>query len=187
MDVRPAATFAAAHLRNSINIGLEGQYASWAGTFMSMDRPIVILSALGAEREAVTRLGRIGLDNVIGFIDGGVDARLAERPDLAESFTCMSATDLAEHISSEPDTLLLDVRSAAERRSVLVEASHHIPLSGLLERWQELPRNRPILVLCASGYRSTIAASLLRQRGFGGVGVVLGSAVEVQQGIAQHS
>jgi glyoxylase-like metal-dependent hydrolase (beta-lactamase superfamily II)/rhodanese-related sulfurtransferase len=165
LDVREPAEFAEGHLVGSINVGLSGQYATWAGTVLVSDRPIVIVATPGREHEAATRLGRIGFDNVSGYLEGGILA-LDGRPDLLRMTERSTASAIADEMASADPPYLLDVRAPAEWRVKRIEGSANLPLSQLRARMNELPRQRRIAVLCAAGYRSSIAASLLQREGF---------------------
>lgn len=167
LDVRDANAFAAAHLTGSINIGLGGQYATWAGTVLDRDQPIVLIADPGQVNEAATRLGRIGFDNVVGYLKDGL-LSLADRPDLATSTQRVSPPLAAERLeSADPrKPLAIDVRTAAEHHHKSIHDSINIPLNHLFQRLEQLPRNRPLLVYCEGGYRSSTAASLLQQQGF---------------------
>jgi hydroxyacylglutathione hydrolase len=172
LDTRDPGDFAAAHLEGSLNIGLGGQYATWAGTMLSRDRPIVIIADPGREHEAATRLGRIGFDHIVGYLQNGLRS-LESRADLTATTERVSAPLAAERLAGgEP--LAIDVRTPAEREQKSVAGSMSIPLNHLAERVQELPKDRPLLVYCAGGYRSSIAASLLQQRGFTRVSEIAG-------------
>lgn len=173
LDTREPAEFAAAHLAGSINIGLGGQYATWAGTVLSRDRPIVIVAAPGRESEAAMRLGRIGFDNVAGYLTDGLHS-LEGRPDLTRTTDRLSATLAATRLASSTPPLSVDVRTAGERASGHLAGSVSIPLNRLAERAHELPKDRPLLVYCAGGFRSSIAASLLQRDGFGDVSEIAG-------------
>ena len=165
LDVRDAIDFAAAHLAGSINIGLNGQYATWAGTVLDPARPIVLIADPGRESEAALRLGRIGFDNVAGFLRDGLLA-LADHPALTASTERLSAPVAAERLAAAGAPLALDVRTPPQHQSKFIPASRNIPLSQLLARLGELPKDRALLVYCESGYRSSTAASLLEQHGF---------------------
>jgi hydroxyacylglutathione hydrolase len=164
LDVRDASEFAGAHLSGSLNIGLRGQFATWCGTLLDREKPIVIIASPGQEREAATRLGRIGLDRVGGYLQDGMKAAESS-PDLVQSTTCLAATTVAEQLASPSPPVILDVRNERERIEKHIEGSFHIPLNHLRERIQELPSDRKLVVHCAAGYRSSIAASLLQQAG----------------------
>jgi rhodanese-related sulfurtransferase len=165
LDVRDAADFALGHLRGSLNIGLGGQYATWAGTLLDRERPIVLLAEPGREPEAALRLGRIGFDDVRGFLSNGL-AVLASRPDLIATTARIDPITFSEELSTGSPPLVLDVRTAREYASAHILHSLNIPLNHLQARLSELPDNRPIAVHCAGGYRSSAAASILAQRGF---------------------
>jgi hydroxyacylglutathione hydrolase len=165
LDTREPEEFAAAHLAGSINVGLSGQYATWAGTLLDHEHPIVIVSSPDREYESAVRLGRIGFDNVVGYLSDGMRS-LESRPDLMEITERLSAHLAAELLSSDHPPLLLDVRNPREREQKQIEGSLSIPLNQLSQRAHELPKDRTILVHCAGGYRSSIAASLLQQKGF---------------------
>jgi len=164
LDVRDAAEYAKAHVAGSINVGLGGQFATWAGTVLDRSKPIVIIAEPGREQEAALRLGRIGFDHVKGYLQGGMEA-LADRPDLVWPTERVSAPMVAEELASANPPLLLDVRNPREWAAKHIDGSLNVPLNHLQERIAEIPRNRRIAVHCAGGYRSSIAASILHQYG----------------------
>ena len=164
LDVRDPAEYAKGHLAGSINVGLGGQYATWAGTVLDRAKPIVIIAEPQREQEAAMRLGRIGFDHVKGYLRGGMEA-LAERPDLVWPTERVTAPMVAEELSSAEPPLLLDIRNPREWATKHIEGSVNIPLNHLQERIAEIPRDRRIAVHCAGGYRSSIAASILHQYG----------------------
>jgi hydroxyacylglutathione hydrolase len=165
VDTREPAEFAAAHLAGTLNIGLGGQYATWAGTVLDPKRPIIIIAELGREQESEMRLGRIGFDNLVGYLEGGLHS-LALRPELTASTERLSPALAAEQLLDADSPQVVDVRSPAEYGAKHIEGSINVPLNHLAERAQELPEDRSLLVHCAGGYRSSIGASLLQQRGF---------------------
>jgi glyoxylase-like metal-dependent hydrolase (beta-lactamase superfamily II)/rhodanese-related sulfurtransferase len=165
LDVREPTEFGQGHLTGSINIGLSGQYATWAGTVLNCERPIAIMAEPGREQEAALRLGRIGFDHVAGYLEGGMQA-LESRLDLLRRTERANADVLAAELASAETPFVLDVRTAREWRQKQIERSMNIPLNKLLGRMNELPRNRRIWVHCAGGYRSSIGASLLQLTGF---------------------
>ncbi|HSI36229.1 MAG TPA: MBL fold metallo-hydrolase [Tepidisphaeraceae bacterium] len=165
LDTRDPAEFAAAHLARSINVGLGGQYATWVGTVLNRDHPIVIIAAPGRENEAAVRLGRIGFDHIAGYLKDGLQS-LQSRPDLTAQTERVSAALAADLLAETPAPLLIDVRTPREREQKQIAPSVSIPLAHLTERLDEVPRDRTLLVHCAGGYRSSIAASLLQHHGF---------------------
>ena len=173
LDTRDPAEFAAAHLAGSINIGLGGQYATWAGTVLDRDHPIVIIADPGRENESAIRLGRIGFDHVVGYLQDGLHS-LESRPELVVSTERLSAPFAAELLSSSQPPLAIDVRAPRERDQKHIAGSLSIPLNHLAENLGKLPKDRPLLVYCAGGYRSSIAASLLQRGGFDPVGEIAG-------------
>jgi rhodanese-related sulfurtransferase len=164
LDVREPAEFAIDHLAGSINIGLGGQYATWAGTVLDHSTPIVIIAEPGREQEAALRLGRIGFDHVKGYLKGGMEA-LRLRPDLVCQTERVSAPMVEEELGGDRRPLLVDVRSPREWAAKHIDGSLNLPLNHLRERMAEIPRDRRIAVHCAGGYRSSIAASIMHQSG----------------------
>jgi hydroxyacylglutathione hydrolase len=161
LDTREPAEFARGHLAGSLHIGLGGRFATWAGTLIPLDHEIVIVAARGREGEAITRLGRVGFDRVLGYLDGGIDAArgkvlLIERPRRARAEGIVLLA-----VAGVP---LVDVRSALEHRQEAIPGSYNIPLPQLTERLHEIPEGR-VVVYCRSGERSSTAASLLERAG----------------------
>ncbi len=173
LDVRDAAEFAGAHLTGSVEIGLGGKFATWAGTLLDRERSILIVAEPGREQEAATRLGRIGFDHVAGYLDGGMMA-LEARPDLVRRLDRITAADLAERLASEDRPVVVDVRTEREWREKRIAGSLNVPLGRLEERAAEIPEDRPVVLHCASGYRSCAAASLLLRRGMQGAADLVG-------------
>ena len=173
LDTRDSAQFEAAHVRGSIDIGLGGSFATWSGTVLDHDRPIVLIAEPGRENEAATRLGRIGFDNVAGYVDGGMQA-LDATPDLVERTERITAGSLAEQLAGAQPPTVIDVRAASEWEEGRIEGAVHIPLSHLSERLDELPTDGPVVVYCGSGYRSAIAASILLKHGRNDVADLVG-------------
>jgi hydroxyacylglutathione hydrolase len=173
LDTRDPGEFAAAHLAGSINIGLGGQYATWAGTVLDRDHPIVIIADPGREGESTTRLGRIGFDHIVGYLQDGLQS-LESRPELIAFTERLSGQYAAELMSSTEPPVAIDVRAPRERDQKFIAGSLAIPLNHLTENLEKLPKDRPLLVYCAGGYRSSIAASLLQRGGFDPVGEIAG-------------
>jgi len=173
LDTRDAVEFASAHLAGSINIGLVGQYATWAGTVLDRQHPIVIIADPGREHESAVRLGRIGFDHVAGYLKDGLQS-LESRPELVAFTERLSAPFAAELLSSNQPALAIDVRAPRERDQKCIAGSRSVPLNHLTENLGKLPKDRPLLVYCAGGYRSSIAASLLQRSGFDRVAEIAG-------------
>jgi rhodanese-related sulfurtransferase len=165
VDVRDPLEFAGAHLLGSLNIGIDGRYATWAGTMLDKQRPIVVIAELDRVEEAIMRLGRIGFDHVLGYLDQGMDA-LERRPDLVSRTQRILAPDVRKGVG---DVTIIDIRTASEVANGKIPGSRNIPLNELRARLDEVPKSGQVVVHCAGGYRSSIAASLLAQAGFANV------------------
>ncbi len=191
LDVRDPSDYTFGHLKGSVNIGLGGQYATWAGTLLDLHAPIILLAHAGQEEEAATRLGRIGFDHVVGYLENGVEPALVARPDLAVQVERITADQLHQRLGAGGAPLVLDVRQPGEWQTRHIPGAQHIPLTQLPKRLAEVPRDRTLVVQCAGGYRSCIAMSLLLRDGHtgltdlvGGIGawVQAGYPVEEPQG-----
>jgi hydroxyacylglutathione hydrolase len=163
LDARKPADFADGHLAGSINIGLSGRFATWVGTLLSPGRPIVLVTDPGREKEAATRLGRVGFDRVIGYLEGGIAAakgRLA----LTRHPLRISSAELNARLAH--DTLpFVDVRTESEWKQEAIRGSVNIPLEHLRDRIDEIPAGGFVVVYCRTGERSATAASLLECSG----------------------
>ena len=168
LDVRDPADFAGGHLVGSVNIGLGGKFATWAGMILSSEKCIVLITEPGRETEAAMRLGRIGFDQIAGYLQEGMEA-LSNRPDLVGRTARITAPTLAEELQTVEPPLILDVRAEQEWKQHRIGHSLNIPVSHLEERIDEVTRDRQIVVHCATGYRSSIAASLLEKHGINNV------------------
>lgn len=173
LDTRDPSDFAGAHWRGALNIGIDGKFANWAGSVLDPKRPVVVVSDGGREAESVTRLARVGIDRVAGALRGGMLA-LDSRPDLVERTPRLTALALSERLPGGNAPLVVDVRTDAERAAGFVAGSLHVPLAQWPRRMADIPSGRPVAVYCAGGYRSSIAASLLRAAGRTGVTDVIG-------------
>jgi hydroxyacylglutathione hydrolase len=173
LDTRDPEEFGAAHLVGSINIGLNGQYATWAGTVLNHEHPIVIIAGPGRENESAVRLGRIGFDHIAGYLQNGLQS-LESRPDLVASTERLSAQFAAELLASNHPPLAIDVRTPREREQKFIAGSLSLPLSRLFENLAVIPKDRPLLVYCAGGYRSSMAASLLQRAHFAPIAEIAG-------------
>lgn len=173
LDVRDAAAFGGGHVPGATHIGLAGQFASWVGTLLTIGEPIVLVADdLERAREAQIRLARVGFEAVRGFLDGGMPAwTAAGRP--IESVPQLEVTALAERVR-EGDVQLIDVRRPAEHAAGHVRGARLIPLAALAERLAEVDRGRQAVLICGSGYRSSIACSLLQRAGIRDVANVVG-------------
>ena len=168
LDVRSASEFGAGHIPGSINIGLGGQFAIWAGSLIPMHAPLVIVA--GSEEkvaEAQMRLARVGLENVKGYLSGGVKSWPAAGFELA-TVPQVSVDELHNLLSRETDLQVIDVRRPAEYESCHVGPAKTAPLADLNQKIGGLgvTPSKKTAVICAGGYRSSAATSILEQHGF---------------------
>jgi rhodanese-related sulfurtransferase len=164
LDVRKAVDYAGGHVKGSLNIGLMGKFATWAGTLLDPKRPVVLITEPGMEKEAIERLGRIGFDHVVGYLEGGMEA-LFNRPDLLQKGQRISAQGLAELLTTTHPPTVVDVRTEKEWEAGHIDQSLNIPLPHLAEQVHKIPESTPVVVHCASGYRSSAALGILEQAG----------------------
>jgi glyoxylase-like metal-dependent hydrolase (beta-lactamase superfamily II)/rhodanese-related sulfurtransferase len=173
VDVRDPEAFETAYLTGSVNIGLQGNFATWAGTVLAQETPLILIADPGQEAEAAMRLGRIGFDCVVGYLEGGAQA-LRARPDLVRRIARLTAPELATALGGVQPPLVLDVRGPGERATKHIEGSLHIPLPHLTRQLHTLPRDRTVVLQCAGGYRSAIAASIVAQHGMTDIADLVG-------------
>ena len=166
LDTRPLVSFAAGHVPSSIHIALTGQFASWAARILGLDTSLIIVGEdLDSVRESQTRLARVGMESIFGYLEDGISGWMKGGLNF-DSIPQMTVTDLAEMLDHEPDRLaVLDVREAAEVEAGAIDNGLHVPLGQLKMRTGELKSEKLIAVLCRSGYRSSIATSILRHAG----------------------
>lgn len=173
IDIRDQDSFAAGHLRGSVNVGADGRFAEYVGTMLDPETPIVIIAPIGAAEEARIRLGRIGYDNVIGALEGA-ERTFVDHPAYIDRASRITAAALTGRLADLPDAQLIDVRGPGERAAGAIPGSLHIPMAEFRERADDLDRDSPVVIHCATGYRSSIAASWLRACGFDDVTDVIG-------------
>lgn len=166
LDVRAAQVFAKAFIPNSINIGLTGSFAPWVGTMITdIRQPILLVVDKGSEEETVTRLSRVGYDNVLGYLEGGIDAWLRAGKEV-DSIKSISAAALADIMQADPSVQIIDVRKRSEYLSEHVIGAVNAPLDFINEIMPSIDKNKKAYVHCAGGYRSMIFTSILRARGY---------------------
>ena len=173
VDGRDPVEFARGHLRGAINVGLEGRYAEFAGSVVPADTDIVLFVEPGTELEAKNRLGRIGFDQVLGYVEGPYEV-LHTHQDQVDVASRLTPIDLQLRQEELADIQLVDVRNPGEYESGAVPGAVNIPVGQLPARLTELDPVRPTVVYCAGGYRSSVAASLLRTNGFADVSDIVG-------------
>jgi glyoxylase-like metal-dependent hydrolase (beta-lactamase superfamily II)/rhodanese-related sulfurtransferase len=163
LDVRTPDDFEKGHIPGSINIGLNGQFAIWAGTLLDYSRPVVLVIPPGKESETMIRLARVGLEGIRGFLDGGFDAWKNSGASI-EGVSSIDPEDFVSYV--ERGYRILDVRKSGEFESGHIKGATFITLQDLENRMSELNKQEPLLIHCAGGYRSMIAVSILRSHGF---------------------
>jgi hydroxyacylglutathione hydrolase len=173
LDCREPADFAAGHLRGAVNIGLQGRFAEWAGDVLSPERDVVLVGDPSAAAEVKVRLARVGYDRVVGQLDDP-GAAFASIPDAIEASSRLTSEQLTATLAARSDVQLVDVRDPAETAGETLPGARLIPLPALTDSLAELDRDAPVIVYCASGYRSAIAASVLAEARFTDVSDLLG-------------
>ena len=165
LDVRTQSDFIKGHIPNSIFIGLNGQFAPWVGALITdLKQPLLLVVPEGKSEEAVTRLSRVGYDNTLGFLEGGIDAWKAAGKDV-ETLDSISAEEFAERVKTQ-EFNILDVRKDGEYASSHLENAQHFALDYINQNMNQIDKNKTYYVHCAGGYRSVIASSILKARGF---------------------
>ena len=185
LDTRAAADFAKGFIPNAINIGIDGGFAPWVGALIpDLKQNLLLVTELGREEEVVTRLARVGYDHTIGYLDGGFSAwQSAEKE--TDTVQSVSAEDFAEKFKNG-DLTAIDVRKPTEFEEGHVEGARNLPLDSISDLMAEFPKDSPVYLHCAGGYRSMIASSILKARGFdniinieGGYGAMTKAGVPV--------
>lgn len=177
LDTRAPEAFAKGFIPNSINIGLDGSFAMWVGEMITdIKQEILLVTDKDREEEAIIRLSRVGYDHTIGFLAGGFETWQAANFEI-DTVERMTGSELEASYSNEP--LIIDVRKKSEFDSEHVLNAVNIPLNELNFRFTELPKNQAFILHCAGGYRSMIAASILKSRGFEDFKDVEGGMTEI--------
>jgi rhodanese-related sulfurtransferase/glyoxylase-like metal-dependent hydrolase (beta-lactamase superfamily II) len=173
LDAREPSDFVVAHLRGAVNVGLQGRFAEWAADVLPPDRDIVLVGDPALAAEARVRLGRVGLDRVVGQL-ADVGSVLAASSELVEASSRVTMGQLAELRCLEPDLQVVDVRGSGEVSAGVIPGAIPIPLAVLMESLEAIDPGRPVVTYCASGYRSQVAASSLSASGFRDVSDLVG-------------
>jgi glyoxylase-like metal-dependent hydrolase (beta-lactamase superfamily II)/rhodanese-related sulfurtransferase len=164
LDTRNAQKFSDGFVPNSINIGLDGQFAPWVGALIpDVKQQLLLITDEGQEEETVKRLARVGYDFVLGYLKGGIEAWKSAGKEV-DTITRISADDFAERFKAEP--IVIDVRRPGEFAAEHVDGAKSIPLDFINEDMAQFPKDDPFIIHCAGGYRSMIAASILKSRGY---------------------
>jgi glyoxylase-like metal-dependent hydrolase (beta-lactamase superfamily II)/rhodanese-related sulfurtransferase len=165
LDTRNPATFYKGFVPNSINIGIDGQFAPWVGALIpDIGQSILLITEPGREEETITRLSRVGYDHVLGYLKGGFDAWKSKRKEV-DTIDRIPALEFENKYNAER-ILVIDVRKPGEYEAEHVEKAESIPLDFINEQISEFPKDKHFFIHCAGGYRSMIAASILKARGW---------------------
>ncbi|GAB4164562.1 MAG: MBL fold metallo-hydrolase [Winogradskyella sp.] len=165
LDVRTQADFIKSHIPNSIFIGLNGQFAPWVGALITdIKQPILLVVPEGKSEEAVTRLSRVGYDNTLGYLEGGIDAWKASGKDI-DTLESISAEEFEKRANAS-ELNVLDVRKDGEYKSMHLKSAQHFALDYINNQMDQIDKDKTYYVHCAGGYRSVIAASILKARGY---------------------
>ena len=180
LDTRETNSFAKGFIPNSVNIGIDGNFAQWVGEMVTdVKQPILLITEPGKERECAIRLSRVGYDNTLGYLEGGINTWIEAGKELDHS-NRISAEAFALEMSSKK-TLVIDVRKKSEFDSEHVLDSLNIPLNEINAHLSSIPKTEKFILICAGGYRSMIAASILRQRGWDNFVDVEGGFAEIKK------
>ena len=182
LDTRNAQIFSEGFIPNSINIGVDGQFAPWVGAMLpDVAQSLLLITEEGNEGEVLKRLARVGYDHVLGYLEGGFEAWLKEGKEI-DTVNRISADTFEGELTT--DTIVIDVRKPGEFEAEHVEGAINIPLDFINEEMASFPKEKPFIIHCAGGYRSMIASSVLKARGIenfkevaGGFGAISKTAV----------
>ena len=182
LDTRNATIFTHGFIPTSISIGLEGRFAEWAGSILSFNKKIILITEEGKEKESVVRLARVGFEKFGGYLNGGFEAWAAadEKIDLVID---VEADELAMDMPFDENMLILDVRKETEYADGHIAEALNIPLLDLIDvgKMADFEENQNIYIHCAGGYRSVIAASIIKQQGFHNIRNVLGGYAKIKE------
>jgi glyoxylase-like metal-dependent hydrolase (beta-lactamase superfamily II)/rhodanese-related sulfurtransferase len=185
LDTRNASDFANAHIPGSINIGLDGgPFAVWVGALIEdLKTPILLVTPEGREKEAIIRLARVGYENCLGYLEGGMDAWIRSKEKISDIHQ-IDAAEFAKRLKAE-NINVIDVRKPTEYNNAHLENAKNIPLDFLPKQLNELDKNQTYYIHCAGGYRSMIASSILKRNGFNNIIDIKGgfSAISQQEGL----
>jgi len=174
VDARSVDDFAAGHLRGSVNVGFDGRFAETGGMVVDIGEPIALITYPGEEQDAALRLARVGSDNAIGYLTVDPDGLFpAEVSDLVQTSPRLTPAEL-DRLLAQDAAILIDIRNPGEVELGRIPGSVHIPLAQLRARLDMVPTDKPIVVHCAGGWRSSVAASLMRAQGFTNVSDLAG-------------
>ncbi|HEY1047454.1 MAG TPA: MBL fold metallo-hydrolase [Bacteroidia bacterium] len=172
LDTRSPENFSKGFIPNSINIGIDGNFAPWVGALIpDINQDVLLITDEGREQEVVTRMARVGYDHAIGFLKGGFKS-WQESGKQIDQVVRITADELAARVNE--DSIIIDVRNNGEYNAEHLENAKHIPLDYINNHLAEFPKDKPFIIHCAGGYRSMIAASILKSRGWDNFVEVIG-------------
>jgi glyoxylase-like metal-dependent hydrolase (beta-lactamase superfamily II)/rhodanese-related sulfurtransferase len=182
LDTRPATVFTEGFVPESINIGLEGRFAEWAGSLLPFDQPLMLVTEAGKEKESVVRLARVGIDKVVGYLDGGFE-QWKEAGEPIDMIIDIEPDELAMDMPHDNRLEVVDVRKVTEFSAGHVKGARNAPLDTLMDpvNVAVIDSENNLYIHCAGGYRSVIAASLLKRQGYHNLRNVLGGYSKIKQ------
>jgi hydroxyacylglutathione hydrolase len=166
LDTRKPQDFANGFIPGSIFVGIDGGFAPWVGTLIpDIEHPILFVADKGREEEVITRLARVGYDNTIGYLEGGIESWYSADMEV-DRIKSISADELASQFEQDKGITILDVRKPNEYQAEHLETASNKPLDSIYDHLGELPQEDTLFIHCAGGYRSMIAASIMKANGF---------------------
>ncbi len=190
LDTRVADVFEKGFIPGSLNIGLNGMFAVWVGTLVDINQPLVLVTETGKESETVLRLARVGYENVIGYLDGGMQTWI-QSGKKTDAVTTIQADDIQKYYGNT-EYVILDVRKPSEYENEHIKNAINIQLSEIDLRADELEADKKYIIHCAAGYRSMMAASILKEKGFnnfvnvaGGWGSIKKTSLPLEAGLPE--
>ncbi|RDB05511.1 MBL fold metallo-hydrolase [Runella aurantiaca] len=181
LDTRGAQLFSKGFIPNSINIGLGGQFAPWVGALIpDVKQELLLVTEKGKAQESILRLARVGYDNVIGYLDGGFDA-WRESGNEVDEISSISADELAIRLEKDKNLPIIDVRKPSEFSAEHVDGAKNLPLDNINDLMAEFPKKETMYIHCAGGYRSMMAASILKSRGYDNLVDIDGGFAAIQK------
>ncbi len=181
LDTRPSTVFTTGFVPDSISIGLDGRYAEWAGTLLPLKQPLVLITEVGKEKESITRLARVGIDNIEGYLAGGYDTWLQSGRTI-DMIIDIDPDEFAMDLPYDDNMEILDVRKKGEFEDGHVKGALNMPLDSLVDPLNVamIDDEKNLYVHCAGGYRSVIAASLLKRHGYDNLRNVTGGYAKIK-------
>jgi len=182
LDTRPATVFTESFIPDAISIGLDGRFAEWAGSLLPFDQPLILVTEEGKEEESIVRLARVGIDNVQGYLKGGMTA-WKESGEQEDMIIDIEPDELAMDMPHDNKMDIIDVRKEGEFNTAHIKGAHNAPLDSLTDPLNValIDTENNLYIHCAGGYRSVIAASLLKRQGYHNLRNVLGGFGKIKQ------